>query len=78
MSGWTRTTGVYVDVRYHPFVNCWERWSFDFSSVEVEIVVGFVKYILDKEKSKSILKQVVIEIVCFYEVPVSLFSYEKQ
>lgn len=78
MSGWTLTTGDYVDVRYHPIVNCWESWSFDFSSVEVEIVVGFVKYILDKEKSKSILKQVVIEIVCFYEVLVSLFLYEKQ
>lgn len=78
MSGWTLTTGVYVDVRYHPIVNCWERWSFDFSSVEVKIVAGFVKYILDKEKSKSIIKQVVIEIVCFYEVPVNLFSYEKQ
>lgn len=78
MSGWTLTTGVYVDVQYHPIVNCWERWSFDFSSVEVEIVVGFVKYILDKKKSKSILKQVFIEIVCFYGVLVSLFSYEKQ
>lgn len=78
MTGWTLATGVYVDVRYHPIVNCWESWSLDFLSVEVEIVVGFVKYLLDKEKSKSILKQVVIEIVRFYEVLVRLFSYEKQ